>query len=56
MGDIPIGEHRERPNSPSNETPAVGPHSIDPRPPFLVTRRSVDDFAAVLPEALVAAR
>jgi hypothetical protein len=34
--------------------PAVGPYSIEPRPPFPVTCRSVDDFAAVQPKALAA--
>src|SRR6516164_11365686 len=32
----------------------VASHSIEPRPPFTVTCRSVDDLVAVLPEALVA--
>jgi hypothetical protein len=33
------GEHRERPNSCSNEAPSVGSHSVEPRPPLRIARR-----------------
>ena len=53
MQDSPAAEYNRRTSS--DETPAVGSHSIEPRPPFPIARRSVDDFATMLPETLVAA-